>query len=97
MRVRSVLATALLAGVALVTLPAPAAGGSRGTAAPGETEAERIARETIAAVQASERAALNTSLAPLTRAQRRQLAVAGPLAGRWTSCQLPVAFNPVHA
>jgi hypothetical protein len=97
MRVRSVLATALLAGVALISVPVQAAGHPRGTAPRGETEAERIARETIAAVQASERAALNTSLAPLTRAQRRQLAVAGPLAGRWTSCQLPVAFNPVHA
>jgi hypothetical protein len=23
--------------------------------------------------------------------------VAGPLAGRWTTCELPVGFNPVHA
>jgi hypothetical protein len=63
-----------------------------------ETEAERIARETIAAVRASEQATLTTSLAPLTSAQRQRLAVAGPLAGRWTTtCQLPEGFNPVHA
>jgi hypothetical protein len=96
-KVRSVLATALLAGVAFLTLPVSAAGQTRGTAPPGETEAERIARETIAAVRANERGALNTSLAPLTPAQRQQLAVAGPLTGRWTSCQLPEGFNPVHA
>jgi Domain of unknown function (DUF1929) len=94
-KVRSVLAMTVLAGVALVT--SPAAGQPRGTVPPGETEAERIARETIAAVRASERAALTTSLAPLTPTQRQRLAVAGPLAGRWTTCQLPEGFNPVHA
>jgi hypothetical protein len=91
-KVRSVLTTALLAGVALLMLPVPAAGQP-----PGETEAERIARETIAAVRASEQGGLSTSLAPLTPAQRQRLAVAGPLAGRWTTCQLPEGFNPVHA
>jgi Domain of unknown function (DUF1929) len=87
------LATALLAGVALLTLPVPAAALTTGTAPPGETQAQRIARETVAAVRASERAGLTTSLAPLPRRQ----AVAGPLAGRWTTCQLPEGFNPVHA
>jgi hypothetical protein len=91
------LATALLVGVALVTVAVPAAGQPPGTVPAGETEAERIARETIAAVRASEQGALNTSLAPLTPAQRQRLAVAGPLAGRWTTCQLPEGFNPVHA
>jgi hypothetical protein len=88
------LATALLTGLALAAVPA--VGQARGTT-PGETEAQRIARETIAAVRASERGALTTSLAPLTPAQRRALAVTGALAGRWTSCQLPAGFNPVHA
>ena len=91
MRVRIGLATALLVGVALLVPPTPAAGVTR------ETEAERIARETIAAVRANELGALNTSLRPLTPAQRRLLAVEGPQTGRWTSCQLPVGFNPVHA
>jgi hypothetical protein len=91
------LATALLAGVALVTVAVPAAGQPPGTVPAGETEAERIARETIAAVRASEQGALNTSLAPLTPVQRQRLAVVGPLAGRWTTCQLPEGFNPVHA
>jgi Domain of unknown function (DUF1929) len=97
LKVRSVLATALLAGVALLTLPVPAAGQPSGTLPRRETEAERIARETVAAARASERGALTTSLAPLTPAQRQRLAVAGPLAGRWTTCQLPEGFNPVHA
>jgi hypothetical protein len=96
-KVRSLLATALLAGVALLMPMVPAAGQPRGTLPPGETEAERIARETIAAIQASERGALSTSLAPLTPTQRQRLAVAGSLAGRWTTCQLPEGFNPVHA
>jgi hypothetical protein len=88
--VRSVLATALLASGALLTPPVPV-GWSPGPApAPTiETEAERIARETIAAVQAREQGTLTTSLAPLTPAQRQGLAVAGPMAGRWTTCQLP--------
>ena len=86
MRMRIGLA-ALLAGVALVVVAGPAAGRPR------ETPAERIARETIAAVRASERAELTTSLAPVPRRQ----VVAGPLAGRWTTCQLPEGFNPVHA
>ena len=59
----------------------------------GKPRPRRIARETIAAVRASERAGLTTSLAPVPR----RLAVAGPLAGRWTTCQLPEGFNPVHA
>jgi hypothetical protein len=92
-QLRLMLATALLAGVALLTLPVPAAGQTTGTAPPGETQAQRIARETIAAVRASEQGALDTSLAPV----HRRLAVAGPLAGRWTTCQLPEGFNPVHA
>jgi hypothetical protein len=97
-KVRSVLATALLASGALLTPPVPV-GRSPGPApAPRvETEAKRIARETIAAVRASEQGTLTTSLAPLTPAQRRRLAVGGPLAGRWTTCQLPEGFNPVHA
>jgi hypothetical protein len=84
-------------GVALLALPA--AGHTPGTGPAGETQAQRIARETVAAVRASERGALNTSLAPLRPAQRQRLAaaVAGPLAGRWTNCQLPEGFNPVHA
>ena len=87
MQVRILLAGVLLAGMALVAGAEPAA------ARPGETPAERIARETVAAVRASERAGLTTSLAPVPR----RLAVAGPLAGRWTTCQLPEGFNPVHA
>ena len=87
MRVRMLLVGVLLAGAALVAAAEPVAGRPR------ETEAERIARETIAAVRASERAGLTTSLAPVPR----RLAVAGPLAGRWTTCQLPEGFNPVHA
>jgi Domain of unknown function (DUF1929) len=89
MRVRILLAGVLLAGATLVAAAEPAAGRPR------ETEAQRISRETRAAIRASEQAALNTSLAPLP-ASRRQ-AVAGPLAGRWTTCQLPDGFNPVHA
>ena len=85
MRVRMLLVGVLLAGAALVAAAEPVAGRPR------ETEAERIARETIAAVRASERAGLTTSLAPVPR----RLAVAGPLAGRWTTCQLPEGFNPV--
>jgi hypothetical protein len=92
-----VLATALLVGVGLLVPPAPAAGVTRGTAASGESEAARIARETIESIQANERSALQTSMAPLTPAQRRPLEVAGPMAGRWTRCELPVGFNPVHA
>jgi hypothetical protein len=92
---RFVLATALLAAVAL--LPVPAAASGRTPRSTGETEAERIARETVQAVRATERGALNTSLAPLTPAQRQRLAVAGPLAGRWTNCRLPDGFNAVHA
>ena len=87
MRMRILLVGGLLAGVALVAAAEPAAGRPR------ETEAERIARETVAAVRASERAGLTTSLAPAPR----RLVVAGPLAGRWTTCQLPEGFNPVHA
>jgi len=86
-RMRILLVGGLLAGVALVAAAEPAAGRPR------ETEAERIARETVAAVRASERAGLTTSLAPAPR----RLVVAGPLAGRWTTCQLPEGFNPVHA
>jgi hypothetical protein len=96
-KVRLVLAVALLAGVALIAPPEPAAGRTRATGPPRETEAQRIARETIAAVRASEQGRLTTSLAPLSPAQRQRLAVAGPFAGRWTSCQLPEGFNPVHA
>lgn len=97
MKVRSLLAMALLAGVAVLTIPGPVAGQPPGTVQRRETEAGRIARETIAAVRASEQAGFTTSLAPLTPAQRQRLAVAGPLAGRWTTCQLPEGFNPVHA
>ena len=91
MKLRFFLAMALLFGVVLVASPLPAAGQAR------ETEAERIARETAAAVKASERGALNTSVAPLPPGQRKLLAVTGAVAGRWTTCQLPVGFNPVHA
>src|SRR6266487_1990743 len=97
MKIRLVLlVTALLAGMALA--PAGARQAPR-TASAGETEAERIARETQQAARASERSALKTSLAPLTRAQRQQIqiAVTSTLPGRWTSCQLPTGFNPVHA
>jgi hypothetical protein len=96
-RVRSVLATVLLVAVALLMSPVPVAGQPLGKPPPGETEAQRIARETKAAIRASEQGTLTTSLAPLTPLQRRRLAVAGPLTGRWTTCQLPEAFNPVHA
>ena len=51
MRVRFLLVGVLLAGVVLGGTAAPAA-----AAWPRETEAERIARETVAAVRASERA-----------------------------------------
>lgn len=88
-------AMALLAGVALLAVPASGAGQLRGGTPPHETEAERIARETIVAVRTSEQARLATSLAPLPGSQRQ--VVAGPLAGRWTTCQLPEGFNPVHA
>ncbi|HYN19206.1 MAG TPA: hypothetical protein VEY96_14115, partial [Actinomycetes bacterium] len=98
MKVRSVMATALLASGALLTLSVPAGRTPEPASAPRiETEAERIVRETIAAVRASEQGTLTTSLAALTPAQRKRLAVAGPLAGRWTTCQLPEGFNPVHA
>jgi hypothetical protein len=70
-QVRILLVGVLLAGVALVAAAGPVAGRPR------EPEAERIARETIAAVRASERSGLVTSLAPAPR----RLAVAGPLAG----------------
>jgi hypothetical protein len=92
-QVRIVLAAAVLAAVALAVGAEPTAGQPPGTTPPPETEAQRIARETIAAVRASEQAKLSTSLAPV----RRRLAGAGPLAGRWTTCQLPDGFNPVHA
>ena len=95
MKVRLPVVMALLAGVALLTVPGSGAGQPQGTRPPPETEAQRIARETIAAVRASEQGTLNTSLAPLPASQRR--VVAGPLAGRWTTCQLPEGFNPVHA
>src|SRR6186997_1215568 len=78
-QVRILLAGVLLAGVTLVAGAEPAAG------RPGETPAERIARETKEAVRASEQAALTTPLAPRPRRQ----AAAGPLTGRWTTCQLP--------
>lgn len=92
MQVRLPRALALL-GLMLVMVPAPAASRPPGNPPRHETEAQRIARETIAAVRASEQGKLTTSLAPLPRRQ----AVAGPLAGRWTSCELPEGFNPVHA
>ena len=92
MRLR--VALALLAA-ALALVPVSAAGQPRATGPPPETEAQRIARETIAAARANEQGRLDTSLAPLPSSQRR--AVAGPLAGRWTTCQLPDGFNPVHA
>jgi hypothetical protein len=78
-RVRMLLVGALLAGVALGAAAEPAAGRPR------ETDAERIARETVAAVRASERAGLTTSLAPVPQRQ----VVAGPLAGRLTTFPLP--------
>jgi Galactose oxidase-like, Early set domain len=97
MKIRFVLlVTALLAGMALAPAPAGARQAPR-TASAGETEAQRIARETQQAARASERSSLKTSLAPLTRAQRQQFAVTAALPGRWTSCQLPTGFNPVHA
>jgi Domain of unknown function (DUF1929) len=90
-KVKTGLVTATLVGVALLASPGSAAG------VPRETDAQRIARETMQAVRANELSALNTSLRPLTPAQRRQLAVSGEQVGRWTTCQLPAAFNPVHA
>ena len=53
-----------------------------------ESEAKRIARETILAIRTSEQGTNTASLAPLTPAQQRRLAVAGPLAGggRAASC-----------
>jgi Domain of unknown function (DUF1929) len=91
MKVRSVLAAALLSSGALLV---PAARSSPPEPPPGvETEAQRIARETIIAIRTSEQGTLSTSLAPLPPAAP----VAGPLAGRWTSCELPEGFNPVHA
>jgi Domain of unknown function (DUF1929) len=96
-KLRLRMAMAVLAGMALVTVPMSAAGRQPGTEPPTETEAERIVRETVAAVRASEQGRLTTSLAPLTPVQRQRLAVAGPLTGRWTACQLPEGFNPVHA
>jgi len=96
-KVRLVLVVGLVASLALVAVPVGAAGQTAGTVPAGQGDAERIARETVAAVRASEQAALTTSLAPLTPTQRRRLAVTGALAGRWTSCQLPEGFNPVHA
>jgi Domain of unknown function (DUF1929) len=94
-KVRCVLATALLTSLALLTPPTSAVGQPQPTPRR-ETQAERIARETMAAVQANERGAPNGSLATLKPAQESQLVAAGPQ-GRWTSCELPVGFNPVHA
>jgi hypothetical protein len=96
-KVRFLVAAALLAGAVLVTVPVPAAGQTAGPARPRETEAERIARETIAAVRAEEPGGLTGPLEALNPAQRDRLVVAGPLGGRWTSCQLPEGFNPIHA
>jgi hypothetical protein len=62
-----------------------------------DPEAERIARETIAVVRASEQGTLTTSLAPLTRPSGGGWRWPAPLAGRWTTCQPPEGFNPVHA
>lgn len=97
MKVRSVLVVALLASLALFTPPASAVARARGAAPPGETPAQRIARETQAAAQASERGTPTTPLAPLRTAQTLATAAADPHAGRWTTCELPVGFNPVHA
>lgn len=99
MRVRLVLATALLAGMAVFPVPRAAATSASQAAAPNETEAQRIARETQQAAQAAERTGRATSLAPLSPSQRQSLAAptASPLAGRWTTCSLPTGFNPVHA
>jgi Domain of unknown function (DUF1929) len=96
-KVRSLVATALVAGVALVMVPVSAAAQSPQPGPPRETEAERIARETIAAIRAEEQVGITTSLEALTPDRRDRLVVAGPLAGRWTTCELPVGFNPVHA
>jgi hypothetical protein len=97
-----VLLVALLAGVGLFTPPAAVAG-TRAAAPAGETPAQRIARETQAAVKGSERG--NTSLEPVRTVQvQTQAEIPGqtgattdPQAGRWTTCELPVGFNPVHA
>jgi galactose oxidase-like protein len=96
-KLRILLAAVLLAGVALVAVAEPAVGRPPPLVQPRETPAERIARETIAAIRAEEQAGITTSLVPLIPAQLDRLVVAGPLAGRWTTCQLPAGFNPVHA
>ena len=77
MQVRILLVGVLLAGVALVAA-GPVAGRPR------EPEAERIARGTIAAVRASERAGLVTSLAPArsTPSPRSTIPQPGPGASR---------------
>jgi hypothetical protein len=90
------LAAVLLAGVSLVAVAEPAAGRPPRSVQPRETPAERIARETIAAVRAEEQVGVAPSL-PLPPDRLDRLVVAGPLAGRWTTCELPAGFNPVHA
>jgi hypothetical protein len=96
-KLRVLLAAVLLAGVALVAVAEPAVGRPPPLVQPRETPAERIARETIAVIRAEEQVGITTSLVPLIPAQLDRLVVAGPLAGRWTTCQLPEGFNPVHA
>jgi hypothetical protein len=86
-QMRIVLLAARLAAVALMVAPVRAADQGPGMRPPRETEAQRIARETIAAARASEQGTLTTSLAPLPPSQRR--AVAGA-PGRPMD-QLPVA------
>jgi hypothetical protein len=53
-KVRLPVVVALLVGVALLTVPGSGVGQPGGMRPPPETEAQRIARETIAAVRASE-------------------------------------------
>jgi Domain of unknown function (DUF1929) len=94
--VRPRLVVALLAS--WVLFAPSAAGAQTGTPSADQTPAERIAAETQAAARAAEQGGANTSLAPSPSAgQQRAAAAADPRAGRWTSCELPVGFNPVHA
>jgi hypothetical protein len=87
---------ALLASWTLLAPPSPAGAQAPGTPPTGETQAQRIAREAQAAARASERGAATISLAQRTSSVQ-QAGAAGPRYGRWTTCQLPVDFNPVHA
>ena len=60
MKLRVRLAVVLLAGVALVAVAEPAVGRPPPLVQPRETPAERIARETIAALRAEAQGGINT-------------------------------------